>query len=110
HPISRVHLLNGIVSYVSSPMWLALLLLSSVVSAIESAKQPEYFLPGLRSLFPYWPQIRHRETTALLLLTLVVLLLPKVLGALLVTRDRQLLRQYGGGAHLIASLLVEQLF
>lgn len=110
HPISRVHLLTGIISYVSSPMWLALLLLSSVVSAIEAAKKPEYFLPGLRSLFPYWPQIRHGETAVLLILTLVVLLLPKVLGALLVARDRQLLRQFGGGGRLAASLLVEQFF
>jgi len=28
HPLSRVHFLTGILSYVSSPMWLALLLVS----------------------------------------------------------------------------------
>ena len=110
HPLSRVHLLTGIVSYVSSPMWLALLLLSSVVSAIEAAKRPQYFLPGLRSLFPYWPQIRRGEIAVLFILTLVVLLLPKVLGAVLVMRDRQLLRQFGGARRLSASLLVEQLW
>ena len=110
HPLSRVHLLTGIISYVSSPMWLALLLLSSIVSAVEASKKPQYFLPGLRSLFPSWPQIRHGEITALMVLTLVVLLLPKVLGAILLTRDRPLLRQFGGGPRLVASLFVEQLF
>jgi len=91
-------------------MWLALLLLSSIVSAVEASKKPQYFLPGLRSLFPNWPQIRHGEITALLVLTLVVLLLPKALGAILLTRDRPLLRQFGGGPRLVASLFVEQLF
>jgi membrane glycosyltransferase len=109
HPLSRVHLLTGIIAYVSSPIWLALLLLSSVVSAIESGKRPQYFLPGLHSL-PHWPQFRTGETAVLLVLTLVVLFLPKILGAILVVRDRQLRRQFGGAARLVGGLLVEQLF
>jgi membrane glycosyltransferase len=110
HPLSRVHLLTGIVSYVSSPMWLALLLLSSLLSAIEAAKKPQYFLPGFRTLFPHWPQIRGGETAVLLALTLAVLLLPKVLGSVLAIRDRQLRGEFGGVPRLFASLLVEQLF
>jgi len=110
HPLSRVHLVTGIVSYVSSPVWLTLLVLSSVVSAIEAAKRPEYFFPGLQSLFPHWPEIRTGEIAGLFGLTLVVLLVPKVLGAILTLRDRQMRRQFGGSARLGASLLVEQLF
>jgi membrane glycosyltransferase len=110
HPLSRVHLVTGIVSYVSSPMWLTLLLLSSFLSAIEAGKQPEYFLPGLPSLFPHWPQIRTGEIAVLFGLTLVVLLVPKVLGAILAIRDRQMRRQFGGSGRLGVSLLVEQLF
>jgi len=110
HPLSRVHLLTGIVSYVSSPLWLALLLLSSLLSAIEAAKKPQYFLPGFRSLFPHWPQMRGGEIALLLGLTLAILLLPKILGAVLVIRDRQLRGEFGGTARLLLSLLVEQLF
>ncbi|MBV9317897.1 MAG: glucans biosynthesis glucosyltransferase MdoH [Gammaproteobacteria bacterium] len=110
HPLSRVHLLTGIVAYVSSPMWFALLLLSSLLSAIEAAKKPEYFWPGLQSLFPHWPQIRSREIGVLFGVTLVVLLLPKILGAILAMRDRTLRRQFGGAGRLWLSLLVEQLF
>jgi membrane glycosyltransferase len=110
HPLSRVHLLTGIVAYVSSPMWFALLLLSSLLSAIEAAKKPEYFWPGLQSLFPHWPQIRSGEIAVLFGLTLAVLLLPKVLGAILAIRDRTLRRQFGGSVPLCLSLLVEQLF
>jgi membrane glycosyltransferase len=40
----------------------------------------------------------------------VILLLPKVLGAILALRDPQMRREYGGTARLCASLLVEQLF
>jgi membrane glycosyltransferase len=110
HPLSRVHLVTGIVSYVSSPMWLTLLLLSSLLSAIEAAKKPQYFLPGLQSLFPHWPEIRTGEIAVLFVLTLVVLLVPKVLGAILTMRDRRLRQQFGGSARLCVSLLVEQLF
>jgi membrane glycosyltransferase len=110
HPLSRVHLVTGIVSYVSSPLWLTLLLLSSFLSAIEAAKKPQYFFPGLQSLFPRWPQIRTGEIAALFGLTLAVLLVPKVLGAILTMRDRQMRRQFGGSARLCVSLLVEQFF
>jgi len=109
HPLSRVHFLTGIVSYVSSPMWLALLLVSSLVSAIETTRKPQYFLPDPHTL-PQWPQMRAGETALLFALTLAVLLLPKILGVLLTLRDRHLRRQFGGAARLCLSLLVEQFF
>jgi len=109
HPLSRVHFLTGIVSYVSSPMWLALLLVSSLVSAIETTRKPQYFLPGPHTL-PQWPQIRAGETAVLFALTLAVLLLPKILGTILTLRDSQLRRQFGGAARLCVSLIVEQFF
>ncbi len=61
HPLSRVHLLTGIVSYVSSPMWLALLLLSSLLSAIEAAKRPQYFLAGIPQPVPALAAVPQRR-------------------------------------------------
>ena len=110
HPMSRLHFLTGIMAYVSSPIWLALLLLSSLVSVREAAKTPTYFLSGFSSLFPLWPQMRQGETLLLFTITVVVLLLPKVLGAILAIRDPRTRRQFGGTARLCASLLLEQLF
>jgi membrane glycosyltransferase len=110
HPLSRVHMLTGIVNYISSGAWLALLLLSSLLSAIAAAERPQYFLPGFQSLFPQWPQIRSREVLLLFALTLVVLLLPKILGAVLAMRERVLRRQFGGAGKMWLSLLIEQLF
>jgi membrane glycosyltransferase len=109
-PISRVHLLTGIMAYVSAPMWLILLLLSSLLSIIESAKLPQYFLPGLPSLFPQWPEIRTGETALLVAITLLVLLLPKFMGALLALRRRDSRHRYGGVAPLCTSLVLEQVF
>jgi len=108
--ISRLHLLTGVMAYVSAPMWLTLLLLSSLLSIIESARLPQYFLPGLPSLFPQWPEIKTGETGALVAITLLVLLLPKMLGAFLALRHRASRQGYGGAAPLCASLVLEQLF
>jgi membrane glycosyltransferase len=110
HPMSRLHFLAGIMAYVSSPMWLALLLLSSLVSVREAAKTPSYFLNGFSSLFPLWPQMRQGETLVLIAMTAVVLLLPKVLGAILAIGDRRTRRQFGGATRLCVSLLLEQFF
>jgi membrane glycosyltransferase len=109
-PLSRLHLLTGIMAYASAPMWLILLLLSSLLSIIESARLPQYFLPGLPSLFPHWPEIRTGETGALITITLLVLLLPKLLGAFLALRRRDSRQTYGGVAPLCTSLLLEQIF
>jgi membrane glycosyltransferase len=54
--------------------------------------------------------MRSGEIAVLFGLTLAVLLLPKVLGAILAMRDPEVRRQFGGAARLGASLLVEQLF
>jgi membrane glycosyltransferase len=110
HPMSRLHFLSGIMAYVSSPLWLGLLLLSTVLAVRESGKTTQYFLPGLASLFPHWPQIRAEETLLLVGLTLAVLLLPKVLGAALAIGDRTMRRQFGGSLRLCTGLLLEQLF
>jgi len=110
HILSRVHLITGIMSYVSSPMWLSLLLLSSVLSIIASAQRPQYFVPGAPTLFPAWPQFRTGETLGLISFTLVVLILPKALGAVLAIRDRRLRAGYGGAANLVRGLFLEQVF
>ncbi len=110
HWLSRVHLMTGVLSYVTSPLWLLVLLLSSSVVILQALHGHQYFVPGSHSLFPNWPKYRDGEIATLLSLTAVVLLLPKVLAAVLVLRDRTLCRGFGGAARLSASLVIEQLF
>ena len=108
--LSRVHLMTGVLSYVASPLWLLVLLLSSGVIILQALHGHQYFVPGSHALFPIWPHYRDGEIVALLSLTAVVLLLPKVLALVLAIRDRTLRSGFGGASRLAVSLLLEQLY
>jgi len=110
HWVSRIHMLTGVMAYATSPIWFAVLLLSSYVTCKEAMEGYEYFAPGTYSLFPNWPEYRTGEITLLLTITIVVLLLPKVLGATLVLLDRTQRRAFGGLRNILKSLLAEQIF
>ena len=110
HWLSRVHLITGVLSYASSPLWLLVLLLSSTVVILDALHGYQYFKPGSYALFPTWPQYRDGEIVALLSITVAVLFLPKVFGALLALKDSRLRRGFGGGSRLFLSLGIEQLF
>jgi len=108
HWLSRVHMLTGILSYATSPMWLAVLILSSIVTCLAALTRHQYFQHGTYTLFPSWPQYRDAEILALLTMTIVLLMLPKLLGALLALKDRRLRAGFGGAWKLSCSVLLEQ--
>src|SRR5207302_9205610 len=104
HWLRRIHLLTGVLSYAASPMWLAVLLLSSTVVCLHAMHGHQYFAPGSRALFPTWPEYRDPEIVALLSVTLTVLLLPRALGAALAMTDPVLRRGLGGGGRPVAGV------
>jgi membrane glycosyltransferase len=108
--LNRLHMLTGILSYGTSPMWFAVLVLSSIITCEEAVEGHEYFSPGAYQLFPRWPEYRDGEIISLLSVTIIVLLLPKLLGATLALCNRTLRRGFGGGGRLLMSLLLEQIF
>ena len=110
HWLSRIHLITGVLSYATSPIWLLVLTLSTIIVCMEALQGIQYFEPGSYSLFPSWPESRATEIVALLSITLSILLMPKVLGATLALVNSKLRRGFGGGFRLLASVLVEQLF
>lgn len=109
HWLSRVHMLTGILSYTTSPMWLLVLVLSSIVTCLAALSSHQYFQPGAYTLFPSWPQYRDGEVAALLAMTITLLMLPKLLGMCLALRDRVVRQSFGGTWRLICSVLFEQL-
>jgi len=109
HWLSRIHMLTGVLSYATSPMWLLVLVISSILTCLAALSSHQYFLPGTYSLFPSWPHYRDSEIAALLTMTIVLLMVPKLLGASLALRDRVLRRSFGGARRLLCSLLFEQL-
>lgn len=110
HWISRIHMLTGILAYATSPIWLMVLVLSSVVTCMEAIQGYQYFAPGMYTLFPDWPESRDGEIASLLIITVIVLLLPKMLGATLALTNRTMRKAFGGGPKLIVSLLIEQVY
>ena len=110
HWLSRLHLITGVLSYATSPLWLAALLLSSIVVCLDAINGYQYFEPGSYSLFPTWPQYRDSEIVILLAGTITLLFMPKILGTTLALVNRRLRHLFGGARRLLSSLLVEQLF
>ena len=110
HWLSRVHLVGGVLSYLTSPLWLLMLALSSTVVILQALHGHQYFLPGQQGMFPHWPHYRDGEIAALLSLTAVALFGPKTLAAWLAIRDPALRQRFGGAARIALSLLIEQIF
>lgn len=106
HPVSRVHLAMGVMSYLTSPLWLMLMVLG-LVEAARRATQPE-FAGFLRQ--PSWLDgiaSTGVQFGVLFAVTMGMLLVPKLWSYLLLLRDRKRLRRHGGAVAVAASMLLE---
>jgi membrane glycosyltransferase len=108
-PLSRLHLFMGVMSFVSSPLWFALLI-TSTLTAWEAAQRGLRFFTGSPALFPAWPIDRAGDMLLLLGCTLGMLIVPKFLSAFLLMARSSTARQYGGRLSILASALVELVF
>jgi membrane glycosyltransferase len=107
--VSRMHLLTGIGSYITAPLWL-LFLLSGVLIALQARFiPPDYFPSGGKSLFPQWPVIDPVRAMWVFIGTMGLLLVPKVFGMITVLVRRDLRRGCGGVLGVVSSLLLETL-
>jgi len=105
HAVHRTAFLTGVLAYASSPLWLAFLLLSTLLFAQTAGSDPTYFHEPYQ-LFPVWPTANVGLQLTLFGLTAVLLLAPKVLAlvAHIASGDA---RRFGGRARLVASALIE---
>jgi len=107
--ISRLHLVMGIMSYLSSPLWLLFLLITGFEAYIRSQTLPVYFFGD--NIFPVWPESYAVEMTTVLLVTLAMLFLPKLWSLLLLfTRNRRKLKAFGGIFRATLSVFLESVF
>ena len=104
---SRLHLAMGIMSYLASPLWLLLL----VVSALEM------FVPGASFFASSGPAsgltLAVVQTTPLLQLvtaTLVLLYGPKLLALMVLLADPRAVKAHGGAGSVLRSTFLESLF
>jgi membrane glycosyltransferase len=108
HWVSRVHLVQGIMSYLASPLWLMLLMAGLILATVARHVTPNYF-PDSLSLFPSWPVFDPELAFKLFAITFTVLYLPKLLALVLALRDRALRRGCGGVMGLLKSVIAESL-
>lgn len=108
HWMSRLHLLNGIMSYVASPLWL-LFLATGFVLAWQAAFVAPIYFPHEHALFPTWPKFDSEQALDLMRFALLILVLPKVLGLLAAYFDPRLRRGAGGAVMLTISVVIETL-
>jgi membrane glycosyltransferase len=106
HWVSRLHMLTGIGSYITAPLWLVFLIVGILLSLQSRFVPPSYFGDS-RSLFPIWPAVDPIRSKWVFIGTMAVLLTPKLLGTIaLLFRDADR-RGCGGGPRAIVSLLIE---
>ncbi|MEJ1159252.1 glucans biosynthesis glucosyltransferase MdoH [Prosthecomicrobium sp. N25] len=105
---SRIHFATGIMSYLASPIWLMLLLTGLALALQARFIRPEYFSKDF-SLFPAWPRFDSERALQLFLITMAVLMLPKVLGTIESILRPEIRKPAGGGFRILASMLLETL-
>jgi membrane glycosyltransferase len=106
--LSRLYFLMGIMSYLSSPLWLLFLVLTGFEAYVQSQTMPVYFFGD--NIFPVWPESYAVEMTTVLLVTLAMLFLPKGWSLLLLLTRPKTFRHYGGIPRAVLSVFLESLF
>ncbi|HUZ74229.1 MAG TPA: glucans biosynthesis glucosyltransferase MdoH [Stellaceae bacterium] len=102
---SRLHLANGVMTYLSSPLWLLML----VVSAVEAYRMEH--VPAVTYVGAYpvltWPVPHALAFLTLVLVTMVLLYGPKLLAYVLLLVDRDALNRHGGSRRVALGMLTE---
>ena len=106
HPVHRWVFLTGALAYLSAPLWLGFLALSTWLLLAHANAEPQYFVMP-HQLFPLWPSWRPEHAWALLAAVASVLFIPKILAALLAAVRSA--SSYGGAFRLTLSVLLEML-
>jgi membrane glycosyltransferase len=108
HWVSRLHLLTGIGSYLTAPLWLLFLVFGILISLQAQFVRPEYFPKGF-SLFPKWPAQDPILAAWVFVGTMGLLIVPKLLAYVLLTTQSQNRRKFGGALLVLAGLILETL-
>jgi len=106
--LSRLYFLMGIMSYLSSPLWLLFLILTGFEAYVQSQTMPVYFFGD--NIFPVWPESYAVEMTTVLLVTLAMLFLPKFWSFLLLLMHPKMIKSYGGVIRAALSVFFESAF
>lgn len=102
----RMALLNGVMAYMASPLWLGFLMLTTVEAVQMTLASIDYFPEGHQGLAPLWPEWRPEWALGLALSTLALLFVPKFLAILDAVIHRTA-KDFGGFFRLFFSVITE---
>ncbi|HEY8335645.1 MAG TPA: glucans biosynthesis glucosyltransferase MdoH [Tardiphaga sp.] len=108
HWVSRLHLLTGIGSYLTAPLWFLFLVLGILISLQAQFVRPEYFPKGF-SLFPQWPAQDPVRAAWVFAGTMGLLIVPKLLAYVLLLTQGENRRHFGGGFLVLFGIVLETL-
>lgn len=106
---SRVHIAVGIMSYLSSPLWLLLMLIGFALTLQATLIRPEYFSKSFQ-LFPNWPVFDAKRMVLLFIFSMAVLMGPKLIASLGAFVRSSVRRGCGGIVGLPVSVVIEVFF
>jgi membrane glycosyltransferase len=107
-PATRLHLLTGILAYLSAAFWFALVVVGLAIAIQAALTMPDYFDGD--SFLPNWPVFDVERAINLFMVSMGVLLVPKVLGWLAVMIQVRRCMRFGGPLFFTLSVLVEIIF
>jgi membrane glycosyltransferase len=107
HPINRLHLFLGILSYVASPLWLIFLALGSISAWMFWAGGTVLTFDSDVGFSSFLDIGGGRLALIMFLVTLSMLTLPKILAVLLVLANREQRATFGGTWRVILGFLIE---
>jgi membrane glycosyltransferase len=108
HPVSRLHFVMGVMSYLSSPLWMLFLIVTGIDAYIQAQAIPVYFFSD--RIEPVWPVSFKVEMNIVLIFTLAMLFLPKIMALIVIASNRTNRRAFGGIVRPTISALLETLF
>lgn len=106
HWVSRLHLLTGIGSYLTAPLWLLFLTLGILISLQAQFIRPDYFGREY-SLFPKWPAQDPIRAAWVFAATMGLLIVPKLLAYVLLLTQAENRRRFGGGIRALLGIVLE---
>ena len=107
HPISRLHFLLGATAYLTSFIWLLMLVLSTADAVVRAINANVYFTETYQ-LYPSWPIAKTALIVALIVLTALLLLGPKLLGVIVALVHRR--KPFGGVWAILKGAFFETIF
>ena len=105
--MSKLHFLLGATAYISSLIWLSMLALSTI-DAVTRALNSDVYFNRVYQLFPTWQIAKTDLIDSLLYLTIVILLMPKLMGIIVTLIHRN--KRFGGSIKLILGSIIETVF